>query len=86
MLALRIEMAGSGAAKSLSKVQKHIQKRKGKSTALNENSRDSKRLRRAVGRDDKLKKQANAKARQSQSYCVQSRRSEFSTICIDIRI
>lgn len=63
-------MAGSGAAKSLSKVQKHIQKRKGKAPALNENSRDSKRLRRAAGRDDKLKKQATAKSRQSQPYCM----------------
>lgn len=57
-----------GQPKSLSKVQKHLQKRKGKTPALHENSRDSKRLRRAAGRDDKLGKLSSAKARQSQPY------------------
>ena len=56
--------------KGFVKVQKHIQKRKGKAPALHENSRDSKRLRRAAGRDDKLGRLATAKSRQSQPYCM----------------
>ncbi|KAI1000155.1 hypothetical protein K3495_g8045 [Podosphaera aphanis] len=47
--------------KSLQKTQKKIAKKKGKSTALHENSRDSQRLRRAQGRDDKLQKVASAR-------------------------
>lgn len=47
--------------KSLEKTQKKINKKKGKVTALHENSRDSQRLRRAQGRDDKLVRVASAR-------------------------
>ncbi len=55
-------------AKSLSKVQKHVSKKKGKSAALHENSRDSRRLRRASTRDDKLAKITSARAKSNQPY------------------
>ncbi|KAI6245512.1 Translation machinery-associated protein 16 [Erysiphe necator] len=47
--------------KGLEKLQKHIIKKKGKNSALHENSRDAQRLRRAQGRDDKLEKMALAR-------------------------
>ncbi|KAI9676903.1 MAG: hypothetical protein M1817_006742 [Caeruleum heppii] len=40
--------------RSLAKVHKQISKKRGKSSALNENSRDSQRLRRAGMREDKI--------------------------------
>ncbi|POS86805.1 hypothetical protein EPUL_001505 [Erysiphe pulchra] len=48
-------------SKGLEKVQKKIIKKKGKNSALHENSRDAQRLRRAQGRDDKLEKMALAR-------------------------
>lgn len=42
--------------KSLSKVQKHISKKKGASVALHEDSRDFKRLQRATARQEKVNK------------------------------
>ncbi|QSZ31483.1 hypothetical protein DSL72_001048 [Monilinia vaccinii-corymbosi] len=50
--------------KSLKKVSKHISKKKGgEVTALHENSRDSRSLRRAGGRDDKLDRMAAERKR-----------------------
>lgn len=54
--------------KSLSKVQKHIAKKKGKNTALHENSRDSLRLQRAAARDDKLTRLASAREKQNRPH------------------
>lgn len=46
-------------SKSLSKVQKHVVKKKGKNAPLHEDSRDSRRLRTASARDDKHRKAAS---------------------------
>jgi translation machinery-associated protein 16 len=56
-------------AKALHKVQKQIsQKRRGKPTSLHENSRDSKRLRAAGTREDKLAKLLAAATKSNQAY------------------
>ncbi|KAF2087187.1 hypothetical protein K490DRAFT_42499 [Saccharata proteae CBS 121410] len=56
-------------SKSLSKISKHVVKKKGaKATALHENSRDSQRLQRAAARDDKLNRLANARSKQNQPF------------------
>ncbi|KAI9824366.1 MAG: hypothetical protein M1819_000871 [Sarea resinae] len=55
--------------KSLSKVQKHIvKKRGGKATSLHENSRDSQRLRRAGARDDKIAKVSASRAKSNRPH------------------
>ncbi|KAI4274426.1 MAG: hypothetical protein LQ337_003961 [Flavoplaca oasis] len=54
--------------KDLAKVQKRIQKKKGATTSLHEDSRDAKRLRRAGARSDKLEKLAAARGKALQPY------------------
>ncbi|KAE8153982.1 translation machinery-associated protein 16 [Aspergillus avenaceus] len=54
--------------KSLSKVSKHISKKRGVVEALHENSRDAKRLRRANHRDDRVARVSASMARGRQSY------------------
>ncbi|KAL5337346.1 translation machinery-associated protein 16 [Aspergillus crustosus] len=54
--------------KSLSKVQKHISKKRGAVQALHENSRDAKLLRRAGSRDDRVARVSANMARGRQSY------------------
>ena len=56
-------------SKSLSKVQKHIAKKKGRNTVLHENSRDTHRLQRASARDDKLNRLAAVREKQNRPYC-----------------
>lgn len=56
-------------SKGLEKIQKKIIKKKGKNTALHENSRDAQRLRRAQGRDDKLEKMALARRKIDRPLC-----------------
>ncbi len=53
-------------SKSLRKVQKHIGKKKGRTPALHEKSRDAQRLRRASARSDKLSKVGKARANLNQ--------------------
>jgi translation machinery-associated protein 16 len=52
----------------LSKVQKHITKKKGKNANLHENSRDTKRLQAASARDDKLNRLAAIREKQNRPY------------------
>lgn len=47
--------------KALHKVQKHIVKKKGRNASIHEHSRDSKRLQRASGREDRIAKVVNAR-------------------------
>jgi translation machinery-associated protein 16 len=56
--------------KSLSKVHKHIAKKRGVVEALHENSRDAKRLRRAGIRDDRVARVSVTMARGRQSYSM----------------
>ena len=56
-------------AKSLSKVQKKVTKKKGTTGALHENSRDAQRLRRAGARSEKLEKLAHARAKGKNPLC-----------------
>lgn len=49
-------------------MQKHVTARKGKNPAIHENSRDSKRLRTASARDDKLHKLASVRAKLNQPH------------------
>lgn len=57
--------------KSLKKTSKHISKKRGgEVTALHENSRDSRSLRRAGGRDDKLEKMASERKRHNRPICT----------------
>ncbi|KAF2869019.1 translation machinery-associated protein 16 [Massariosphaeria phaeospora] len=53
----------------LSKVQKHITKKKG-NKALHENSRDTQRLQSASARDDKLNRVASARQKQNRPYLL----------------
>lgn len=55
-------------SKSLSKVQKHVAKKKGRNTVLHENSRDTHRLQRASARDDKLNRLAAVREKQNRPY------------------
>ena len=56
-------------ARALSKVQKQISKKRGgKPTALHENSRDAKRLRRAGAREEKLARLMDAAVKANQVY------------------
>ena len=55
-------------AKSLSKVHKKINKKKGAVEALHENSRDSLKLRRAGARDDRIARVTHATARGRELY------------------
>ncbi|KAF2174750.1 hypothetical protein K469DRAFT_613427 [Zopfia rhizophila CBS 207.26] len=54
----------------LSKVQKHITKKKGKNVSLHENSRDTHRLQRASARDDKLNRLAAVREKQNRPYLL----------------
>ena len=54
--------------KNLEKLKKKISKKKGNITSLNENSRDSQRLRRAGARGEKLEKLAAARAKANQPH------------------
>ena len=54
--------------KNLEKLQKKITKKKGNITSLNENSRDSQRLRRAGARGEKLGRLAVARAKANQPH------------------
>lgn len=56
--------------KNLAKLQKKISKKKGNITSLNENSRDSQRLRRAGARGEKLEKLAAARAKANQPHSM----------------
>lgn len=56
-------------ARSLSKVQKKISKKRGgRPTALHENSRDAQRLRAAGAREDKMSKLLSAAHKANQTY------------------
>ncbi|MCJ1310000.1 hypothetical protein MMC25_003661 [Agyrium rufum] len=55
-------------AKSLSKVTKKINKKKGSATSLHENSRDSQMLRRASARDDKISKTSSMRQKLNKPY------------------
>ena len=56
-------------ARSLSKVQKNIsRKRQGKSKSLHENSRDARRLRQANAREEKVARLIDASSRANQVY------------------
>ncbi|KAF1977189.1 hypothetical protein BU23DRAFT_501006 [Bimuria novae-zelandiae CBS 107.79] len=54
----------------LSKVQKHITKKKGKNVALHENSRDTRRLQSAAQRDDKLNRLSAVREKQNRPYVL----------------
>ncbi|KAH8426845.1 translation machinery-associated protein 16 [Aspergillus melleus] len=54
--------------KTLSKVHKHISKKRGVVEALHENSRDAKRLRRANARDDRVARVHTNMSRGRQTY------------------
>ncbi|CBX97996.1 hypothetical protein IAQ61_010101 [Plenodomus lingam] len=54
----------------LSKVAKHITKKKGKTPNLHENSRDTQRLQRAAGRDDKINRLAKVREAQNRTYLL----------------
>ena len=67
--------------RSLSKVQKHVSKKRGgKPNALHENSRDAQRLRRAGAREDKLTKILNAATRSNQNYGMASQHFNVSIL------
>ncbi|KAF2838620.1 hypothetical protein M501DRAFT_934552 [Patellaria atrata CBS 101060] len=53
---------------NLNKVQKHINKKKGRSTPLHANSRDSRRLQRASQRDEKIAKLASAREKANRPH------------------
>lgn len=53
----------------LSKVQKHIVKKKGKKPNLHENSRDTQRLQSAAAKDDKLNRVAKLREKMNAPYC-----------------
>jgi translation machinery-associated protein 16 len=55
--------------KNLAKIQKKVAKKKGNVTSLHENSRDSQRIRRASGREDKLARLSSTRAKLNQPYC-----------------
>jgi translation machinery-associated protein 16 len=59
-----------GGARSLSKIQKKISKKRGGKppTALHENSRDAQRLRQAGAREEKLQRMWDTAARNNQVY------------------
>ncbi len=54
----------------LSKVHKQITKKKGKSPNLHENSRDTQRLQRAAGRDDKINRLSKIREKQNLTYSM----------------
>ncbi len=56
--------------KNLAKLQKKISRKTGNITSLNENSRDSQRLRRAGARGEKLEKLAAARAKANQPHSM----------------
>lgn len=55
--------------KNLHKVQKKLSKKRGKLNALHENSRDSKILRRAGGREERLARLAAVTSKERQGFC-----------------
>lgn len=54
---------------SLSKVHKHISKKRGSMDSMHENSRDAKRLRRAGSREERLSHHASMTLKARQPYC-----------------
>jgi translation machinery-associated protein 16 len=52
----------------LDKVHKAITKKKGKNPNLHENSRDTQRLQRAAGRDDKINRLSKIREKQNRTY------------------
>ncbi|KAF9731486.1 hypothetical protein PMIN06_000407 [Paraphaeosphaeria minitans] len=54
----------------MSKVQKHITKKKGKNVALHENSRDTRRLQSAAQRDDKINRLSSVREKQNRPYLL----------------
>jgi translation machinery-associated protein 16 len=54
----------------LSKVQKHITKKKGKNASLHENSRDTHRLQSASARDDKINRLSAVREKQNRPYSM----------------
>ncbi|KAJ4365533.1 translation machinery-associated protein 16 [Neocucurbitaria cava] len=54
----------------LNKVHKQITKKKGKSPNLHENSRDTQRLQRAAGRDDKINRLGKVREKQNRTYLL----------------
>ncbi|KAL5113223.1 translation machinery-associated protein 16 [Pleosporales sp. CAS-2024a] len=54
----------------LSKVTKHITKKKGKNPNLHEGSRDTQRLQRAAARDDKLNRLSSLREKQNRHYLL----------------
>lgn len=72
-------------SKGLEKIQKKIIKKKGKNTALHENSRDAQRLRRAQGRDDKLEKMALARRKIDRPLLERAKFFQNSTLVGDGR-
>lgn len=55
--------------KNLHKVQKKLSKKRGKLNALHENSRDSKILRRAGGREERLARLSVVTSKERQGLC-----------------
>ncbi|KAF1843621.1 uncharacterized protein K460DRAFT_148421 [Cucurbitaria berberidis CBS 394.84] len=54
----------------LNKVHKQITKKKGKTPNLHENSRDTQRLQRAAGRDDKINRVSRLREKQNRPYLL----------------
>ena len=61
-------------SRTLSKVHKHISKKRGVVDSLHENSRDARRLRRAGHRDDRLSRHTSItmRARQPYGQCLET--------------
>ncbi|KAH7138164.1 translation machinery-associated protein 16 [Dendryphion nanum] len=62
------------------KVQKHIAKKKGRGTALHENSRDQRRLESASARDDKLNRLAAVREKQNKTYILRTKSFQSYTV------
>ncbi|KAF2121816.1 translation machinery-associated protein 16 [Lophiotrema nucula] len=66
----------------LHKVQKHVQKKKGKNPNLHENSRDTQRLQRASARDDKVNRLTAIREKQNRPYLL---RVKYFQTCAESR-
>ncbi|KAF2011668.1 hypothetical protein BU24DRAFT_377021 [Aaosphaeria arxii CBS 175.79] len=64
----------------LSKVQKHITKKKGKDLNLHENSRDTKRLHSAHMRDNKLNRLASVREKQNRPFLLRIKSFQSYTV------
>lgn len=76
-------------ARTLEKTRKEIAKKKrGTIEVLHENSRDSKRLRRAQVRDDRLEKIAEARRKKDQPLrsCPPPKRTRNVVVCTQLRL